>query len=361
MPLVEPSRILLIRPSALGDVCRTVPALVSLRRRYPTARIDWLVRDAFVDAVRAHPDLNGALSFPRTAMQRWWTPTGGRTLVEFLRAVAAPQYDLVIDCQGLFRSGVFAFASGAPRRFGDRSAPELAWLAYTDRVRIDHDLHVVDRMLAITTAAGAPAVPDMRLHAPPDAELPSAIESAQPFAVLAPTSAWPGKCWPADRFAQLAAQLLEEGLVERIVVVGGANERAQIEPLAKLAASDGRVLDLVGRTTIGELMRMIEHASLVVANDSAAVHMAVGFHRPLVALLGPTDARLAGPYQRMDAVVQVVSNADELTHRACKDASHGAALMERITVELAMSKAREQLERKCKTLNNNATASESCV
>lgn len=299
------------------------------------------------------------LPFPRTAMQRWWTPTGGRTLVEFLRAVAAPQYDLVIDCQGLFRSGVFAFAGGAKRRVGDRAAPELAWLAYTDRVRVDHDLHVVDRMLAITAAAGAPAVSDMRLYTPPDAEMPSEINAAERFAVLAPTSAWPGKCWPADRFAQLAAQLLQEGHVERIVVVGGANERTQIAPLANLAGSDGRVVDLVGRTSIGELMRLIEHASLVVANDSAAVHMAVGFHRPLVALLGPTDARLAGPYQRMDAVVQVVSNADELTHRACKDASHGAALMERISVELAMSKAREQLEHKCKILNNNATASES--
>lgn len=345
MPGPDPSRILLIRPSALGDVCRTAPVLVSLRRRFPGARIDWLVRDTFEDAVRAHPDLAGVLPFPRRAVQRWWTPTGARSLATFLQAIATPRYDLVLDCQGLFRSAVFSMASGASTRIGDRHAAEGAWLAYSNAIRTDRTTHVVDRMLSLAAAADAPAIPDMRLFTPPDIESPKVELETHRFAVLAPTSAWRAKCWPSKRFAALAEALLGECLVERIAVMGGANERDQAPELVDLAARDNRVVDLIGRTSVGQMMRVIERSALVVANDSAAMHMAVGFNRPLVALLGPTDPALAGPYGRPECVAQVVTPEDRLTHRACKDAAYGTTLMRRISVDLALTRATEQLGR----------------
>jgi len=341
----DPSRILLIRPSALGDVCRTTPVLVSLRTRYPEAKIDWLVRDRFVDAVRGHPALTGVVPFPRDAMRRWLSPTGARSIAVFLRTLRQPRYDLVIDCQGLARSAVFSLATRAPRRLGDARASEFAWVGANVRINTDPSAHVVDRALQIVAAAGAPPIADSRLYTPGDISLDETRLASASYAVLAPTSAWPGKCWPVERFATLAQRLLGDSLVESVVFVGAPAERDQAYAALDLCKDDQRIVDLVGATSVGQLMRLIENAALVVANDSATMHIAVGFDRPLVALLGPTDAPLAGPYHRPDAVAQVVTPADRLSHRACKDAAYGSTLMRRISVDLALETASKQLQR----------------
>ncbi|NDH28479.1 MAG: hypothetical protein EBX81_04055 [bacterium] len=111
-------RILLVKPSALGDVCRSMPALSSLRRAFPDARIDWLVQDDFADAVRGHPDLSEAIAFPRRAWKRWWTPGSLLGVQRFCRGIRGNGYDLAVDLQGLFRSGLFLWTSGAMRRVG---------------------------------------------------------------------------------------------------------------------------------------------------------------------------------------------------------------------------------------------------
>jgi lipopolysaccharide heptosyltransferase I len=333
-------RILLVRPSALGDVCRSVPVLASLRRAFPDAVIDWLVQDSFADAVRHHPALDAVVPFPRGDLG---VSSRRGNLLPTLRWMNAalrprPHYDLVIDAQGLFRSGLFAWWTGARNRVGYRNAEEMGGLFLNRAVRVPRSWHAVDRMLALTPLAGAEALRDMRLYPDPD-ELawvdrqPWASPSEQPhaarFAVLAPTSRWPGKQWPAERFAELARRLLARGL-PAVVIVGGPDERAQITPLLEWASAEPRALDLVGATSIARLMAVIARSSLVVANDSAALHMAVGFDRPLVALFGPTRVGLVGPYRRDADVIQHARPGDRFDH---KDAETGRAMMERIAVE----------------------------
>jgi ADP-heptose:LPS heptosyltransferase len=100
----DPSRILIIRPSALGDVCRTVPVLASLRRAWPQARIDWLVQDTFMDAIWYHPALTAAVPFPRAGLSADVKRLRlGRVLGWMGRTLREPGYDLVLDCQGLGR------------------------------------------------------------------------------------------------------------------------------------------------------------------------------------------------------------------------------------------------------------------
>jgi heptosyltransferase-3 len=151
---------------------------------------------------------------------------------------------------------------------------------------------------------------------------------ADPWALLAPTSRWAGKQWPADRFVALARRLLASG-AGRVVIVGGPGERAQIRPLVDWAASEPRATDLVGETSIAQVMAVIERASLVVANDSAALHMAVGFDRPLVALFGPTRVGLVGPYRRDADVLQHPRPGDRFAH---KDERAGRPMMARLTL-----------------------------
>jgi len=336
-PNETPERVLLIRPSALGDVCRTVPVLASLRAAFPRARIDWLVQDTFADAVASHPMLTGVVAFPRRQLSlgSMFSGDGRRRLGELLAALKQPRYDLVIDAQGLGRSGFFAWWTRAPRRVGYANARELGWLGLSHRHRVPAALHSVDRMLELMSREGIAPVRDMRLYVSPDdrASLDPVLRGTR-YAVIAPTSRWPGKRWPAERFARVVSELLDGGHVDYAVVVASASERDQCAPLLSGPSRNQRLLDQVGRTTVGELMALIERSAIVVANDSAAVHMAVGFDRPLVGLYGPTRIDQVGPYQRAGDVIQAEPPVRGTTH---KDESAGRVMMERITVEQVVS------------------------
>src|SRR3954466_5447342 len=112
-------RILLIKPSAVGDVVHTLPLLVKLRARYPEARIDWLVTPENADLVRHHPGLSNTLEFPRHEFARFgrsWAATLGP--LRLLGRLARRRYDLVVDMHGQFRSAVLALATRAPVRIG---------------------------------------------------------------------------------------------------------------------------------------------------------------------------------------------------------------------------------------------------
>jgi heptosyltransferase I len=344
-----PHRILIIRPSALGDVARTVPLLVSLRDSFPAAKIDWLVQDSFVDVVRAHPALTEALPFPRAEFSRWLRAGRVDRLWSYLASLRSREYDIVIDAQGLARSGLIAWSTRAPRRIGHADARELGWLGYTERVPRVGVVHTVDQMLTLASAAGATARSDalaMRLYTPAEAAGFAAARELVPssYVVLAPTSRWIAKQWPDDRFAALAECLVAQG--RTVVLVGGKSERAQIGACLALVAKQTdarspRVVDLVGATSIAQLMNVIEHAALVVANDSAALHIAVGFGRPIVALFGPTRVERVGPYRREGDVLQVLMSGDTFNHKV--DASR--VMMERIGVEAVAAACEDRLGR----------------
>jgi ADP-heptose:LPS heptosyltransferase len=108
--------------------------------------------------------------------------------------------------------------------------------------------------------------------------------------------------------------------------VGGRSERAQCEAVTSLAAEDAGIIDLVGVTDVAGLMAVIEGSRAVVANDSAALHLAVGLGRPTVALFGPTRADRVGPFGRSHEVIQHVAAWESLDHKRAS----GVRLMERI-------------------------------
>jgi len=323
--------------------------LGNLRRAFPKATIDWLVQEGFEDVLHPHPLVNEVLTFPRKDFGRWTKGLRIGELRRYLHSLRDRRYDLVIDAQGLFRSGLLSWATKAPRRLGYSDARELGPLkriAYTDIVPSDIETHTVERMANLTLpllreVLGPDATVDlsleaMRLHADPvavawvESVLPPIKDLGARTIVLAPTSRWPGKQWPDDRFAALAEHLTEQG--HRVALVGGKNEATQIRACMSMfeGASPNR-LNLLGQTSIAQLMALLARADLVVANDSAALHIAVGFGRPVVALFGPTRAHRVGPYPTAsNCVLQHVTPADSMVH---KDDANGKRLMARITLE----------------------------
>ena len=254
-------------------------------------------------------------------------------LMRWIRALRARHYDVVIDAQGLGRSAAITRLTGAPARIGHADAREFARLGYNRAVR-SVAVHTVDRMLDLLGPIGVPALRDMRLYSSDGARewvTSHATLGGAGYAVFAPTSRWPGKCWDAARFADLARIALSLG-VDAVAVIGVNSERAQCAPLLELSAREPRVVDLVGGLTIERMCALIERSAVVVSNDSAAAHIAVGFDRPLIAFYGPTDVSKVGPYGRERDALQHVTPGERLDH---KNEALGRALMDRITLDEA--------------------------
>lgn len=321
-----PERILIVRPSALGDVARTVPALVSIRRAWPDAQIDWLVNDHMADAVRHHPAVTEVIPFARERFGRVYRSWGAvRELLGLVGRLRRQRYDVVYDLQGLIRSGVLTAATRARRRVGAVDAGELAWMFYNCRHRIGPTPHTVDRMLAVLEADGIDPVRDMRLYvgeadrAWADDWLAKHGLVDAPYAVLAPTAKWLSKCWPAERFARIAQRLADLNMRDA-VVVGAPGERDQVDAmLASAAPPPGsvRLRDLAGQTTVGQLMAILQTCSLLVCNDSGALHLALGLGRRAVGIFGPTDVDKVGPY-RYDIGAVCAANHRKQHYRAAK-------------------------------------------
>jgi lipopolysaccharide heptosyltransferase I len=350
-------RILLIKPSAVGDVIHTVPVLVKLRARYPAARIDWLLTPSIAELIGHHPALSRAILFARRDYARLWRWPAMKGLAALVATLRRTAYDLVIDLQGQFRSALLTLASGAPVRIGfDRprkhlwttgrrlvreayvhgwtGAREGAWLAYSHRIAIPSlDIHAVDRYLWIGPMLGFDdSAVDFRIPIPPraDARIEQMLDQpqvrGQPFAVLVPGTIWQTKHWHVQGFAEVARHLSRRGY--GVVLAGSSSERNRCRAVAELCPE---VLDLCGQTTLSDLAALIRRAAVCVTNDSGSMHLAVALDRPVVSVFGPTDPIWVGPYGRPDAVLQAGVSCAPCYLRRLKDCPHDHRCMHEVT------------------------------
>jgi lipopolysaccharide heptosyltransferase I len=334
-----PSRILIIKPSALGDVVHSLPILNLLRRKWPEARISWLVTPAFAGLLEGHPQVDEVIRFDRKLFGTgWWNPLAFFGFISFLRDLRRRQFDLVIDLQGLFRSGWIAGATGARVRVGFADAREMGWIFYTHRVAVETwEQHALGRYLEIAEALGCGREP-VEFVFPP--ALPLSEPIAERYAVLLPATNWATKRWPIESFAQLVAPLRDRfGL--RTVVAGAADTRGMAAEIGRLAEDDS-VIDLAGKTSLRQLITLLRDAAVVVANDSGPMHIASALNVPLVTLFGPTSPIRTGPYERMDTVVRLDIACSPCYSRRC---SHRSCLRW-LESGKVMAEVGRQMERK---------------
>jgi len=300
------SRIALIKPSALGDIIQTLPVLAALRRRYPQAHIAWLVNRAYEPLLRGHPDLDEVLPFDRGAT-RYGLWRAAVNYVRFLRDFRARRFDMVVDLQGLLRSGLFTIASGARRRVGLSSAREGAVWFYTDIVPVAdfNAIHAVDRYWLVAEALGVGDGP-IEFRLPVGDEERHWAEAAlrdcpRPWLAFGVGSRWITKRWPPEHFAALArrAQATFGGTV---IFVGGVDE-------AELAQTTGGQLagpwrNLSGRTSLPQLTALLSLVDAMVANDTGPLHLAAALGRPIVAPYTCTKVGLNGPFGQANRAVE---------------------------------------------------------
>jgi lipopolysaccharide heptosyltransferase I len=363
-------KILLIKLSAVGDVVHTIPVAHKLRRRYPQARLDWLVSSPVAELLHDHPAIDNVVEFVRDEWRTPWRLAPFASSVRLAATLRATGYDLVLDLQGQLRSGAFALATGAPIRIGfdrpratvwdasPRTFPketrrhawqgsrEGSWLAYTYRIPVPTlDRHAVDRYLSVGSLLGLDDGPaDFSFPIPLeatkriDALLDYYNAADKKLAVLAPGTIWETKEWRSEGFAEVARYFLQKGFA--VALIGTGRERPLCEKVAELAPG---AINLAGETTLTELAALIRHSTISVTNDSGPMHLAVALGRPVVSIFGPTDPIWVGPYGRADAVLQTKIGCSPCYLRQLSRCQHAHACMQDLSADAVIERVERVL------------------
>jgi len=327
-PDQESPRILIVRLSAIGDVIHTLPVLCALRRRFPVAHLAWVTHRSAATLLRGHEALDELIELDRGWLK---SPRAVWRLRSRLRAMKP---DVTIDAQGLTKSAIVAWLSGAARRigFGDKRGRELSKWFYSQRVRTTAR-HVVDCNLELLRPLGISSPPvcfNVPEHPADGAAAGRIIQQAgldNGFCVVNPGAGWPSKLWPADRYAVVARHLGNAWGMSTLVVWAGEGER---EIAQRIAAGSPQYVHLAPSTTLPELAAIARRARLFIASDTGPLHLAVAVGTPCVGLYGPWPAQCNGPYGPQHVALQEITFEGSTRQRRHAPSS----LMEAISVEL---------------------------
>jgi heptosyltransferase-1 len=282
--------ILFVKTSSLGDVVHAMPALTDMRRRWPRARIAWLVEEAFAPLVRLHPGVDEVLT---VATRRWrsrlLSPATWQEVATARRQLKARAFARIVDAQGLMRSAWLArMPQGELHGYDATSIREpLATRFYNVRHAVSRDLHAVTRNRKLVSAAFATDA-----EAPLDYGLtrPAPAAGHAPYAVLLHGTSRVGKEWRESDWIGLGQWLARQGL-EVVLPWGTEAERVRAERVAK-AIKGSRVLP---RRPLDETATILAGAALVVGVDTGLLHLAAAYRVPLIGIFTASDPGLTGP------------------------------------------------------------------
>ncbi len=279
--LASVRRLLVLKPSSLGDIVHTLPAVAALRRRFPDAHITWMVNPEWAPLLEGNPHLDEILLFPRTDFRGW------RGWLRFLRwrrrLTRQTPPDLVLDFQGLLRTALVARAFRRAPVYGLSDAREGSRWIQSRTVAVDPQAHAVERYLALAAAADAPLVgpPTFDL---PAGDRPAGILPSEPFVVFHPYSRGRGKSLAPETVTAFC-----RSLDRPIILVGRTAQEPSDLP--------GRVTNLLNRTSLTELIWLLRHAAFVVSVDSGPMHLAAAVSDRLLAIHTWSDPCRVGPYR----------------------------------------------------------------
>ena len=276
--------ILIIKPSSLGDIVHGLQVAESLRSQTPQCRITWVVGDQFAPLVQACRTVDDYLVYERHG--------GLRKFLRLLTQIRKRNYDVVIDFQGLARSGAMTLVARSERKLGRSDAREGAVLAYREKAPLPasgSDAHALEILLQFLPLLDCRAELQGQLKFNIDApkNFDAGLLERRPV-ILFPESRRPEKEW--GEFVSLTSQLLRE-FPEIDIVFAGSNALDDLPDW-----TEARFTNLIGKTGLDEIAVLVSRASLVVANDSGPMHLAASLRIPVIGLFGPTSPERFGPY-----------------------------------------------------------------
>jgi len=287
-------RLLIVKLSSIGDVLHALPVVKSIKHDLPDLEIGWVVRERcasllagveFVDHVHVIKNKPGL-----------------KDLLNLSNELKGIQYDTVFDMQGLLLSGVVTVLSGASRRVGLNRNREFN-KAFLTEANVEGRAplkHAIDVQLGFRASAGLlpiselPALTHLGRKSQEWLDSFEAKFDASKVIVLNVGASTIYKRWPNEYWVELANQLIRLGF--QTVLTAGPSETADADAIEAAIGSKERLINLGGKTTSDQLAAILGRSDLVVTGDTGPMHLAASMGTPTVALFGPTDPRLTGPY-----------------------------------------------------------------
>jgi len=353
----SPQRILIVKLSAIGDVIQTLPMLAALRRGFPQAKIDWLVEEEAAGILQGIPGLHRVLVSRRKSWQkrlgrREKILATVREMIHFIHALREEEYDWVIDNHGVLKSGVMVALSRGRRKIGYQASSGIAdegnYLFTNERYKpLSIERHSLERYLDLVAQLGV-SVADISFEYPvakdflDEARKRLEQEGFQrrPLVILHPIAKWATKQWPEENFARLADRLSERGA--GIVMTGSVQDAKIVERIMGMTRRPADILDLSGKTSLGELAGLFSLSDLVISPDTGPMHLAAAVKAPLIALFGPTAPWRTGPYGNGATVLRKDLDCSPCFKKKCATRE----CMRRITVEEVANAAEEKIRKK---------------
>ncbi|MCI5163733.1 MAG: glycosyltransferase family 9 protein [Candidatus Electrothrix sp. AX5] len=370
--LLNNKRILIIKPSSLGDIVHTLPVAHAIKRCFPNCFIGWIAQQSFAPLLQADDSIDAVypIHIPSTS-----DPQAGRwafskafkvtisTLLKLHREFQHKPYDLILDLHASFRSGLLGRTNPGGQRVGFGQAKELNTFFQKHLIDIPETTeHAQDKNLLFCTYLGIKTTDEdfhlctgeedrqalqQFLHPLLSAHTSEAAKGAEPTETVEPSpliyanpaARWQSKFWPIEYWATLADKLQKQGL---LVVFGGSPQDTEyITSIARLMKTDPIIA--AGRLTLPQSAALIQHASLYIGLDSGPMHIAALARTPVVALFGPTHPSRVGPYNPGGSKHQIkhrIIRTEELDCLECRkrSCSH-CSCMQRISPEMVYEAA----------------------
>lgn len=285
--------ILIIKMSSLGDVIHSLPTLYALRKNLPHAHITWAIHKQFADLLPGKPWVDDIIIIDKKQL------TSPSYLWNLRKDLKARHFDMTLDLQSIAKSAVVSALSGAPEKYGYWELREGSNLVNTPLVG-DHQFdHVIERYLDTVRVLGG-EVDGVEFPMPIYSEAEQSIRQRladrgvhDDYIVVVPGARWVVKEWPLVNFGELCIRLCESG---RKVVIAGAPDDDDKGAFLEQYVKHDNLINLVGTTSMPELIELIRHCQLFISADTGPLHIANALKKPLIAMFGTTSPERTGPY-----------------------------------------------------------------
>lgn len=324
-------RVLIIKLSSLGDIIHCLPSLEAIKMGLPQAQIDWAVEEENAEILEAHPYIDRLIVLRRKAWIKrpWRLERAG--LTGFFKELRSQFYDLVLDFQGLFKSGLLAGLSKGGRKIGFDRVREMAHFFYNEKVPLSTlDQHAVTRYLEIPGYLGINTLKPrffLPIHQKAIKEADNIFKAmgltednkVHRRVFINPNARWQSKQWPWECFRDLVKGL--SSLDYEVILTGGPNDRIKIADAFQGLGT--HIHNAAGRTSLIGLAAMFKRGDCLVTNDSGPMHLAVAVGLPVVALFGPTNPVRTGPFgwqeeESKSRVLFAKASCSPCYNKACK-------------------------------------------
>ena len=276
---------LIVKPSSLGDIVHTLPAVKAIREAHPHLRLRWLANTEWTPLIQGSPLIDEVIPFPRkrfrglAGLLRFWN--WRREWMQMPRE----EPEIVLDFQGLLRSGIVSRWRGSEAVIGLSDAREGSRYFYSHIVPVNAGAHAVDRYLEMPRAFGIEVSAEEVSFSLAEGSQPAGVDlNWRHSVVVHPWSRGEGKSLSDEALAALC-----EALAPRPVVLVGMHEGAKVPQAA-------HVTDLSNRTSLAELVWIMRQAGWVISVDSGPMHIAAAVNARTLGLYTWSDPRKVGPY-----------------------------------------------------------------